>query len=72
MGEGPEEFPFYPTEAPACKRDFVQPICGTEAENRFDGSDEEGNLPVLPSGKITNPMEDDIAVLCCIGITIDD
>ena len=50
----------------------MQPIHGTEAENRIDGSDKEGNLTVLPSGQITNPTEEDVAVLHCIGIKIDN
>ena len=45
---------------------------GTEPFNKICGSDKEGNLPVLPSGKITNPMEDDMDVLRCISIKIDD
>ena len=49
----------------------MQLIRGTGAENWFDGSDKEGNLPVLPSGKITNPTEDDMSVIYGIGITID-
>ena len=29
-------------------------------------------MPVLPSGQILNPTEEDMAVLCCIRITIYD
>ena len=45
--EGSEECIFYHTEAPDLKGDVMQPIHGMEAENRIDGSNEEGNLPVL-------------------------
>ena len=48
--EGPEECLFDPAEVPACERAVMQPIHGTETENRIGGSDEEGNLHVLPSG----------------------
>ena len=30
----------------------MQQINGMEAENQIDGSDEEGNLPILTPGKI--------------------
>ena len=50
----------------------MQPIHGTEAENWIGVSDEEGNLPVLPSGTNSNPTEEDMGVIFCIGITIDD
>ena len=50
----------------------MEPIHGTKGKTRIDGSNEEGNLPVLSSGKITNPTEEDIAVLRCIDITIDE
>ena len=49
----------------------MQPIHYMEVENEIDGSDKEGNLPVLPSGKIANPTEDDMSVIFGIGITID-
>ena len=29
-------------------------------------------MPVLPPGKNRNLTEDDMAILCCIGIGIDD
>ena len=70
--EGPEECIFDNTEAPACERDAMQPIHGTKAENQIVWRNEEDNLPVLPSGKIMNPTEENIDVLRCIGITIDD
>ena len=69
--EVPEECLFGPTEAPACERAVVQPIIGMEAENRINGSNEEGNFPVIPLGKFSNPTKEDMAVLCCIGIIID-
>ena len=50
----------------------MQPIHGTKAENQIVWRNEEDNLPVLPSGKIMNPTEENIDVLRCIGITIDD
>ena len=50
----------------------IQQIHGTEAENQIDGIDEEIKLPVLPSGQIMNPTEEDVAILHCIGITIGD
>ena len=34
-------------------------------------SAEEGNLPVLSSGQISNPTEEYMVVLCCIGTIID-
>ena len=43
-----------------------------EAGNWFGASDEEGNLPVLISGQIRNPTEDDMAVLFWLVIKIDD
>ena len=49
----------------------MQPIHGAEAENRIDGRNEESNLPVLPSEKITNPTEEYVATINLIGITID-
>ena len=50
----------------------MKPIHGTEAEDQIDRSDKEIHFPVLTSGKISNPTEDDMDVLCCIGIKIDD
>ena len=50
----------------------MQPIHGPEVQNRISGSKEEGNWPVLSSVKITNTMEEYMAVLCCIFITIDE
>ena len=50
----------------------MQLIHGTEAENRIDGIDEEVKLPVLTSGQIKNPTEENMSVLRCIGIKIDD
>ena len=50
----------------------MQPICGTEVENRIDDNNKEGKFPVLTSGKITNPTEEYMAVLHCILITIDE
>ena len=41
-----------------------------EVENRIDRSDEEGNLPVMPSGKNMNMKEEDMTDICCIGIKI--
>ena len=46
--EGPEEILFDPPKALACQRVAMQPIYGTEAENRIGGSNEEGNMPILP------------------------
>ena len=70
MKEGPEESLFDPIESPACDRADMQLIHGTEAENQIGRSDKDGNFPVLQSGKIMNPMADDMDILCCIGITI--
>ena len=67
-----EECIFDPSEAPVCEMVVMKFIHGTEAENQIDGSDEEGNLPFLPSGQIINPMEEDIVILRFIGITIYD
>ena len=50
--EGPEESIFDPTEAQDCKRDVMQQIYITEEDNILDWINEEGNLLVLPSGKI--------------------
>ena len=50
----------------------MRPMHGTEAENRTSKSVEEDNFPVLPPGKITNPTEDDMDVIRCIFISIDD
>ena len=50
----------------------MQPINGAEVENRIGGSYKEGNVPILPSGQITNPTEDSMAVLCFVDIVIDD
>ena len=72
MEEGPEECLFDQTEAPDCERDIIQLIHGTEAEKKINGSDEEGNLPVLPSGQMMNTTEEDMAILCWIWIRIDD
>ena len=49
----------------------MQPIHDMEVENEIDGSDKEGNLPVLTSEQIMNTTKEDMAILCCIGITID-
>ena len=68
----PEDFLFDHTESQTCGRACMHSIRGTEAENRFDGSDEEGNFPVLTTRQITNPMEEDMAILCFSGIAIDD
>ena len=72
MEEGYEEFLFYHTEEPDCERSVMKIIHGTEAENRINGSDKEGNFPVLPSRKITNPTEEDTGIVCCVVITIDE
>ena len=50
--EGLKESLFDLTEAPAYQRAVMQPIYGIDAENRIGGSDEKGNFPDLPSGKI--------------------
>ena len=50
----------------------MQPIRDMEAGNWFGASDEEGKLPVLVSGQIKNPTEDDMAVLFWLVIKIDD
>ena len=63
---------FYHVEAPACESYVMRPMHGTEAENRTSESVEEDNFPVLPPGKITNPTEDDMDVIRCIFISIDD
>ena len=62
---------FGPSEAPACDRADVQPIYGTEKDNQIIRIGEEGNVPVLTSGEVTNPMEYNMAIICCIGIIID-
>ena len=49
----------------------MQLFHGTEANNLIVGSNEERKFHVMPSGKITNPMEDDMAIIHCICITID-
>ena len=72
VGEGPEECIFDHTEETAWGRYVIQRIHSTESYNWINGSDEEGNLHVLPSGKITNSTEEDIAVICWTVITIDD
>ena len=52
--------------------DIMQKIHGTEVENLTYRTDEEGNLPVLKSVQYINLKEEDMAILCCIGITIDN
>ena len=72
MEEGNEKCLFDPEEALDCWGDTMQLIHGTEAENRIGGSNKEGNFPVLKSVQITNPLEDNMDIICCIGIKIDD
>ena len=43
-----------------------------EINNRIDGSNEEGNFTVVPSGENTNMTEYDISVLFWVDTTIDD
>ena len=40
-----------------CATAVMQPIHGTDTNNQINRSNEEGNLPVLPAGQITNPTE---------------
>ena len=49
----------------------MQPVHSMEVEDKIVKIKKEGNLPVLPSGKIMNLTEDDMDVLRCIVITID-
>ena len=49
----------------------MQPIHGMEVDNLIGDVNQEGNLPVLPPGKVMNPTDEDMAILRCIGITID-
>ena len=70
--EGPEESIFDPTEALACQRSVIQPIYGTVIDNRISGINKEGNLYVLPSGKNTNPMVDNMAIIFPDGNTMDE
>ena len=46
--EGPEESLFDLPKSLAWQRAAMQLIYGTEAENQINGSNEEGNMPVLP------------------------
>ena len=48
----------------------MKPIYGTEVDNQIDRSDEEGNLPVMPSGKNMNMKEEDMTDICCIVLFI--
>ena len=50
----------------------MQPIHGMEVDNLISDVNQEGNLPVLPPGKFMNPTEEYMAILRCIGITIDE
>ena len=72
MEGGPEESLYGPLEAPDFERAALQPIDGAEAENRIGGREEEGNMPVLPSGQNMNPTAEYMAILRYIGITIDE
>ena len=47
--EGREECIFGNREYPACDSAVMQPTHGTESEKQIDRSDEEGNMPVMPS-----------------------
>ena len=50
----------------------MQPISGVEADNRICNSNKEGNMHVLPSRQNINTIEDNMSILRCIGIAIDD
>ena len=50
----------------------MQRIYGVEADNRISGSNEECNIHILSSYHNTNITEDNMAILRCILITIDD
>ena len=71
MGEGLEKSLFGPAEAPYCEKVVMKPIYGMEEDNQISGSDKERNLTVLTPVKITNPTEDDMAIIICVGIIID-
>ena len=50
----------------------MQPIYGAEADNQIGRSDEEGNMPVIPSGKNAIIKEWYISSINCILMTIGD
>ena len=49
-GGGPGEILFVPIQFLSSQRDIMQPIFCAKAKNIIVGGDEEGYMPILPSG----------------------